>query len=162
MKAFFHPKKVVFGQPPPRHIEPHELYSVLENGTEVPIEGINFNPKISLYISLRGNNIRFREHDSPYVLISYRLGGQSVYYQPVYEFTQDGVDMWLRIADEVRTRRPSAGKNSSPPDEVVEIFVPQDVGKVFYVLEFSEHNSARRQDIMDLEMIAERVYPYGR
>ena len=142
----------------PRHIEPHEFYSVLYEGVDIPTEGISFDTGISLYINLRGNDITFRTHERPDILIMYRLSTHSVYYQPVYELLQDddGI-VWLRIGDDIRTLRQAVGKNSSSPGGFITVYVPASSDEVFYILEIAERDSVSRSNNIPLDTISEIV-----
>jgi len=141
----------------PRALEPHELYKVLENGVDMPAEGLTFEPGISLYINLRGNDIRFHAHEHDEILIMFELGRRSVYHHPVYEFTYDEYGAWLRIADETRTRRGAIGKNSSDPAGGVIVFVPANMSEVFHILDISGQY-VWASNAVSLHAIAERVY----
>jgi|GEM_PF-994921 len=158
----------------PPIIAPEREFFALENSTDIPAEGINAEPGISLYVSLRGNGIAFQTHDRNYILVTYRLCRRTFYHHPVYEFTHDENGAWLRIADEIRSRSALRKNSSGMWGGEITIFVPENSEQVFYVAEITEHDMSQYTVIPDgwrsertwgrqipLHTIAGRIYLNG-
>ena len=109
----------------PREVPEHLQILILEQGVDIPEEGLRVEVGTSLYIHMRGNFVFFRHHTHDYILVDVSwISNQTINHHPVYEWVQDDEGLWIRIADEARSSGQGGFKNSRGNEGALIIYIP--------------------------------------